>query len=1492
MCRRLVLLVVVLGVIIASSSAASAAIITGVVRANGATDNQAPIGAYNGSTAPLATQAGGLMDGNLVRSDRNHTWANTPAQFVGAEYVRTFNSDKTTAGVTYAVTFSKLVTIGLAVDDRFSLQSTADGIVSRFAAAGTFTDTGLNVYIYESASNPNRPMSVFSAVFPAGTYTFGGQGNANNFYTIIALPGPDKAWNPTPADDTMVDADSVILMWAAGGSAALHDVYFSDNFDDVNTADSSDPMGSDKVYKARQTELKYPPGDWDTIPLTRDKTYYWRIDEVNGVNTWRGDIWSFDVVSSLNWNPRPLHQARFVPVTTDLSWSKGALALLGHIVYFSTDFNIVNNAVPGTTTGAPGYLAPTPPETVTSLTRTIPGDLLKGTTYYWRADAVEKNTPLTVHKGEVWQFETMPDILITDDPTLIGLWTFDEGASAGDTVVDWSGYGNHGAIAGGAQRAPGQIEDAIELNGSGQNVAIANFNEIADAGGAAWPEISIAMWAKPDTVSGQRMMWFTHETSGFGKTRCRIDGGTWQFRHGQSSTGTNVDAIGPAAVAGEWVHYAAIRKNNDALYVYINGVLGGSAAFTTPGNPAVTSWIGDEGGTANHFGGLLDDVRVYNKALSVGEIRILAGLLEAYDPLPADQASGVSTTPTLDWLPGARAASHNVYFGTVYADVKAGTGGTFKGNQPLGDTDYAPSPALTAGKLYYWKITEVNDLHADKKWEGPVWAFRVAGGAGGLLGAYYQHTGGAAPAGFETFKLSRIDPEINFGWGTGSPDPLVDINDFSCRWSGQVEAKYSEDYIFYTASDDGARLWVDGQLVIDHWVDQGGTEWASSPIALVAGQKYDIKMEQYENEGGATAYLRWSSPSISKRIIPAIWLWPPTKATNPVPPDGSTGAPPQQPTLSWTAGVYAAAANGHRVYFDADQAKVIARAGCQVNGTSTTNPSYLLPWTFGLEETYYWAVDEVNGVNSWPGDVWSFTTANNKVIDDMELYPPNVQDANIYQVWIDGAGDCGSIPGNNSGALVDISTLAGLAPVHGGQQAMKLLYDNDGTVNNPCPPGLPTTRLTYSKAEALVSNLPSGIGSDWTVGGVAKMLSLWFYGDPLNSIEPMWVQLTDASNNKFKVLYGAYADEAASDVNEASWHEWLIDLADFTGVTVSNVKSIAIGIGNEGGPAGGSGTLYFDDIRLYTPQCVLTRRSADFAALDYAPEASGGDCVINARELEVMTRDWLLTDTLIPAEPLPGSSNLMLHYKFEMNMLDSSTNGLNGTAGGFPTYELRTAGDNAIVLAGSDYVNCGNPPQLDFSTGNWTIAAWIKPIATTDQRMIYCKGGDDTGGIRYMLTLAETNDHRMTVTTDDNVDKYQRHGDIRVDDGEWHHVVGMRDGTALRVYVDGADDGATTIPAGYDLSGTSQADAFIGANWNYATSVVQKFFIGAIDEVRIYNTALSQGQIVNLMGLAQLHIPTPSPAEIGGDEAQGSMVINFKDYAVLADRWLEEELYP
>ncbi|HUW82308.1 MAG TPA: Calx-beta domain-containing protein, partial [Phycisphaerae bacterium] len=142
----------------------------------------------------------------------------------------------------------------------------------------------------------------------------------------------------------------------------------------------------------------------------------------------------------------------------------------------------------------------------------------------------------------------------------------------------------------------------------------------------------------------------------------------------------------------------------------------------------------------------------------------------------------------------------------------------------------------------------------------------VAGGTG-LTGAYYDNID------FTAFALSRVDATVNFNWGSGSPDPSIGADTFSIRWTGQVQPLYSETYTFYTNTDDGVRLWVDGQLIVDHWVDQGPTEW-SGTIALSAGVQYDIEMEYYENGGDAVAELRWSSASQAKEIIPQTQLYP------------------------------------------------------------------------------------------------------------------------------------------------------------------------------------------------------------------------------------------------------------------------------------------------------------------------------------------------------------------------------------------------------------------------------------------------------------------------------------------------------------------------------------------------------------------------------------------------------------------------------------------
>ncbi|MCW5312732.1 hypothetical protein GTQ43_02375 [Nostoc sp. KVJ3] len=138
----------------------------------------------------------------------------------------------------------------------------------------------------------------------------------------------------------------------------------------------------------------------------------------------------------------------------------------------------------------------------------------------------------------------------------------------------------------------------------------------------------------------------------------------------------------------------------------------------------------------------------------------------------------------------------------------------------------------------------------------------------GLKGEYYDNID------FTNLKQTRIDPTVNFNWGLNSPDPSIGADTFSVRWTGQVQAKYSEAYTFYTTTDDGVRLFVNGQQIINRFADQSATE-ASGTINLLAGQKYDIKLEYYDNTYYAVSQLAWSSTSQTKQIIPESQLYSP-----------------------------------------------------------------------------------------------------------------------------------------------------------------------------------------------------------------------------------------------------------------------------------------------------------------------------------------------------------------------------------------------------------------------------------------------------------------------------------------------------------------------------------------------------------------------------------------------------------------------------------------
>lgn len=159
------------------------------------------------------------------------------------------------------------------------------------------------------------------------------------------------------------------------------------------------------------------------------------------------------------------------------------------------------------------------------------------------------------------------------------------------------------------------------------------------------------------------------------------------------------------------------------------------------------------------------------------------------------------------------------------------------------------------------------------------------GGGTGLKAEYFDAMN------FTGLMLTRTDATVDFTW-PGAPAGGMGAETFSVRWTGQIEPRFSERYTFYTTSDDGVRLWVNGQLVIDNWSDHAAVENSGS-IALVAGQKVSIKMEFYENRYDAVARLSWSSPSQAKEIVPSSRLYP-----------AAAGAPPATPAPTGLKGEY------------------------------------------------------------------------------------------------------------------------------------------------------------------------------------------------------------------------------------------------------------------------------------------------------------------------------------------------------------------------------------------------------------------------------------------------------------------------------------------------------------------------------------------------------------------------------------------------------------
>jgi hypothetical protein len=550
---------------------------------------------------------------------------------------------------------------------------------------------------------------------------------------------------------------------------------------------------------------------------------------------------------------------------------------------------------------------------------------------------------------------------------------------------------------------------------------------------------------------------------------------------------------------GQW-HMLTFTRIGSLGTTYVDGVAENTYTanfnFSTTDRWSIAQeWDSDN--PSDFLSGTVDDVRFYDRELSAAQVQdLFNGIdptwLKAEYPNPSDGAFHADTWASLSWSPGDTAVSHDVYFSDNFDDVNASAEGASHGNQP--------STSFVVGFPGF--------PYPDGLVPGTTYYWRID---------EINDTEPNSPWKGDVWSFS-IPPKTAYlpdpADTAESIDPNADLN-----WTPGYGAKLH--YVYFGDNFDDVNNAAGG-------LPQGAVTY--DPGTLKMAKTYYWRVDEFEG------------PATHKGDV---WSFTIQGAVgSPSPAKGAVDVT-QTPTLTWTPGFGAS----HEVYFGTD-ASSLENKGSGNLGSESYDPGQL-EWN----TTYYWRVDEANNANAdspWTGPLWSFTTANFLIIDDMESY----NDINegepgsnrIYNAWVDGFDD----PLNGS-------TVGHLDPpfyeetiVHSGNKSMPFTYDN-----------------AVGKSEATL-NLTSN--NDWTVNGV-DTLTIWFRGSAGNAAETMYVTLNSSAS---------VDNDNPNAAQIPSWTQWNIDLTRFVdqGVNLANVTSITIGLRSV---TGGTGMLYFDDIRLYPP---------------------------------------------------------------------------------------------------------------------------------------------------------------------------------------------------------------------------------------------------------------------------------------------------------------------
>jgi hypothetical protein len=739
---------------------------------------------------------------------------------------------------------------------------------------------------------------------------------------------------------------------------------------------------------------------------------------------------------------------------------------------------------------------------------------------------------------------------------LVGHWTLDNGPGQ---ILDSSGNENHGTLtAGNPMDVPGVHGKALEFHGLGAAGGGGDYFTIPHSPSLdIRSEISIALWIRPgaDDPEGKGT-----ETAPMAKALSTASP-SWSFqvRYGWGSTSpfmaftfnTSPRAwayLGQKLNREEWCHIAC-SHDGTTLRSYLNGVEAGSTPMGQITSSPTPVLIGSDGWGCDWIGSI-DDVRMYNHGITTEELAeiLKGGQVElARDPVPEDAATDVPAGKVLTWTAGKYAATHDVYFGTVFDDVNDAGRADDRGvlvSQNQAATEFAPQGALEYGQTYFWRVDEVNAAPDNTIVKGVTWRFTAEPYGypiAGITATASSAQPGMGPEntidGSGLNDLDQHSTELTKMWMATGTQPTWIQYEFDQVYKLHELWVWNSNQLIEKLIGFGAR-----NVTVEYSTDgatwtaiEGAPEFAQAPGTPTYSANTVVAF------GGVEARFVKLTVDTVWGVAPQTGLSEvrffhvPVQAFGPQPADGATGVAIDA-DLTWRPGRLA---ESHEVYFGADES-ALALADTPAGGSYT-------PAALNFGTTYFWKVDEIGADGPYEGAVWSFTTLEFATFEDFEAY--NDDDNRIYDTWIDGWV-------NNTGSQIgyEVSPFAEKKIVHGGRQSMPFIYDNESSP-------------FYSEAEREFAT-----AQNWTGNG-ADSLCLWVQDAPAN----LYVTVQDSTGKSATVTNPPAAVAG-------QWVQWTIPFSNLTGVNMSRVKKMMIGVGNKAAPAAGTaGTVFIDDVGVGKP---------------------------------------------------------------------------------------------------------------------------------------------------------------------------------------------------------------------------------------------------------------------------------------------------------------------